>query len=265
MAGPSPSWNTIPLEATYRKLDGVPDTGKVVFTVMNRVVSITDDIIFPKGGKIEATLNDSGAIVVAEFPAVDDPDNSPNDWSIKVEEVLGSGGGEIYYIQPKLSMLPDGLNLRSVMVDATELLPPTPVRGVAGGLAELNSLGLVVNEDGTPATFVEKEFTMTGPLLPKVGTHKVYNNTGRTLRNVIARASVDLTPGGAPIIIDVIKMGVTMFTGGIDRPTIFPGSVTDVGSPIVSTWENGTYLTVDVVQVGTEVTGSDLTVQVSGQ
>jgi hypothetical protein len=111
---PSPNWNTVPVFATWRNLDGSPKTGSIKFTILERVYANTDDIIFPGGDSLVVDLI-KGSINV-NFPAVDDPDISPNDWSVKVEEKFPDGSGATYYIQPKLTDLPIGLNLSKNIV-----------------------------------------------------------------------------------------------------------------------------------------------------
>jgi hypothetical protein len=111
---PSPNWNTVPVFATWLNLDGSPKTGSIKFTVAERVYANTDDIIFPGGDSVSVDLV-KGSIAV-DFPAVDDPDISPNDWSVKVEEKFPDNSGATYYIQPKLSDLPTGVNLNQIFV-----------------------------------------------------------------------------------------------------------------------------------------------------
>ena len=76
------------------------------------------------------------------------------------------------------------------------------------------------------------------------------------------RASVGTAPTGAAIIVDVLKNGTTLFTGGTDRPQIAISGFTDTGVPAVTSVAAGDYLTVSVTQIGSTVKGSDLTIQI---
>lgn len=148
MTAPSPSWQTIRVFGTFRKLDATPHSGTIEFTFSTRVVSNTDDVIFPAGSVLSVPLDGSGHVEI-QIPAVDDPDNFPANWSVKVTERLAAGGGLTYYIQPTLAMVAGGLNLRSLVLDSTNSTPaPALTKGVPGGLAALNANGDVVNAAG---------------------------------------------------------------------------------------------------------------------
>lgn len=151
--GPAASWTGIPVFGTYLNFDGTPKQGKIVFTIATRIVDNTDDIIFPGGGAVQVTLGAETGTASVNVPAVDDPDISPNDWQVRVDEKLTDGSGKSYYIQPLLADLnntPPGINLRQVVVppDAPNAAPPTYMRGVAGGVAALDSAGNVLDADG---------------------------------------------------------------------------------------------------------------------
>lgn len=90
-----------------------------------------------------------------------------------------------------------------------------------------------------------------------------YNDTGRTLTFASVRATAVTAPTGATLIVDVNKDGTTIFTTQASRPTIaISGNTNKVTNPDVTTIADGSYLTVNVDQVGSTVAGSDLTVQV---
>lgn len=103
-------------------------------------------------------------------------------------------------------------------------------------------------------------FSVGGVLASQTFTMRLYANRAMTISSV--RASVGSYPVGSSIVIDVMKNGVTIFTGGVDRPTIASGTYTDVGTPDVTALAAGDYLTVTIVSVGSTTAGSDLTVQV---
>ena len=103
---------------------------------------------------------------------------------------------------------------------------------------------------------------MAGTLLTFVGTSRVYNDIGSAVTITSVRASVGSAPTGSSVIVDVLKNGTTIFTGGTGRPTIAAGANTATGSPAVTSWANGEYLTITVAQIGSTSAGADLTVQV---
>lgn len=95
------------------------------------------------------------------------------------------------------------------------------------------------------------------------GTYRIYNPTGGplTMRGVVASVGGN-TPSGASIVVQLKVDGVAAFVDA-NRPTIAAGGRTSgVASTLaVTAWPAGSYLTVDVVQVGSTTAGSKLTVQ----
>lgn len=104
-----------------------------------------------------------------------------------------------------------------------------------------------------------------GTLTTTTGKGRWYNDTGQTLVITGVRASVGTPPSGASIIVDVNLGGTTIFTTQGNRPTIpAPGSTSGkVTNMNVTSWPSGTYLSVDVDQIGSVLAGADLTVQIS--
>lgn len=109
----------------------------------------------------------------------------------------------------------------------------------------------------------EVTFSKPGTLGVATGLFRWYNDTGRTLTFVSARASVSTAPTGATVIADVNVDGTTVFTTQSNRPAIaISGFSTKSTTFQVTTIADGHYLTVDIDQVGSTIPGSDLTVQV---
>lgn len=103
-------------------------------------------------------------------------------------------------------------------------------------------------------------FTMEGDLVTKVGTLKWKNRGNSTIDAVLL--VVGEAPIGANIIVDVNKNGTTLFSTG--KPTILDGE-TDNGSgsvPSSTLLVDGDEITVDIDQVGSSTSGSDLTVEI---
>lgn len=100
-------------------------------------------------------------------------------------------------------------------------------------------------------------------LLPELVRMRVYNEYGvpRTINRVFA--SVDTVPVGADIILDILKNGSSIFADPSDRPIIADGANTGATTTIDdAVWGEGDYLQMEIVQVGSSVSGSDLTVHI---
>src|SRR6266705_3373522 len=111
-------------------------------------------------------------------------------------------------------------------------------RGVLGGTRR----GLGPN--------VVPAFSFTGTLSVLTGTYRWYNDTGASLAISKVRASVGTAPTGSPVILDLRLNGTSAFTNTTNRPTIPIAGNTATAIPDVVVVNDGDYLTVDVVQVG---------------
>lgn len=107
--------------------------------------------------------------------------------------------------------------------------------------------------------------SMGGTLVLATGKGRWFNDTGQTLVITGVRASVGTAPTGSSILVDVNLGGTTIFTTQGNRPAITATNFTSgkVTNMNVTSWTSGTYLSVDVDQIGSSVAGADLTVQVS--
>ncbi len=105
-------------------------------------------------------------------------------------------------------------------------------------------------------------FSISGAAYVTAGQGRVYIESSRTITRV--RASVGTAPTGASLIVDVLKNGTSIYSGTpANRPTIAAGSYTALGgTPTTTTFVSGDYITVSVVQIGSGVAGSDLTVSI---
>lgn len=105
-------------------------------------------------------------------------------------------------------------------------------------------------------------FSISGAAYVTAGQGRVYIKSSRTITRV--RASVGTAPTGASLIVDVLKNGTSIYSGTpANRPTIAAGSYTALGgTPTTTTFVSGDYITVSVVQIGSGVAGSDLTVSI---
>lgn len=107
-------------------------------------------------------------------------------------------------------------------------------------------------------------YSNQGALSVKTGTFRLYNDSGAAWTITGVRASVGTAPTGASVIVDVNVDGTTIFTTQANRPTVAAAAFTSgvVTNMNVTSVATGSYLTVDIDQVGSTVAGSDLCVQV---
>lgn len=125
-------------------------------------------------------------------------------------------------------------------------------------------LNVAHNSDGSARVAVVLPYSCGGVLTTGAGTFRLYNDSGNswTIHNV--RASVGTAPTGASVIIDINVDGTTIFSTQANRPTIAVSTNTSglVSNMNTTTVANGSYMTVDIDQIGSTVAGSDLTVQI---
>lgn len=107
------------------------------------------------------------------------------------------------------------------------------------------------------------QFAVPGVLTVQPGDSRAYNRTGQPMTIRGCWAAAGTAPGGQPVVVDVLRNGVTIYTTVPNRPQVPAGSNGGgITVPDVTVLADGDYLTVDVVQVGTGPAGSDLTVGV---
>lgn len=148
MPAPAPSWNTCRVYGTWNKMDGSLRPGTYKVTLPFRVTNATDDVIIPAGVFATGELNTTPGVpsLDVDVPSNSDPDNSPNGWQPVIEVTFPDAAGEKYLIDTPV----DGeVNLRTVVLAASIPVPQTVlIRGVPGGLAELDADGDVIDAEG---------------------------------------------------------------------------------------------------------------------
>lgn len=84
---------------------------------------------------------------------------------------------------------------------------------------------------------------------------------------VAIRAMIETAPTGAPIVLDINKNGVTIFTTQGNRPTIAIGANDsgEVTNMDLTAIVKGDYLTLDIDQIGSTVAGQNLTLLIVGR
>jgi hypothetical protein len=106
-------------------------------------------------------------------------------------------------------------------------------------------------------------FSQGGTLTTGTGAFRLYNRDGVTHTIHTVTASVGTQPTGDSILVDVNKNGTTIFTTQSNRPTIAVSTNEDEsGTPDVTSWAAGDYLTIDIDQIGSTIAGANLTVTV---
>jgi hypothetical protein len=137
-------------------------------------------------------------------------------------------------------------------------------KGAANGVAQLDGSGKV-NPGQLQTSNITKvlPYSYMGNVSTGPGNFRLYNDTGATWTITGVRASVGTAPTGAALIVDINKNGTTIFTTQANRPTIAAAANTsgNVTAIDITTVAAGEFLTVDIDQTGSTVTGADLTVQ----
>lgn len=106
-------------------------------------------------------------------------------------------------------------------------------------------------------------FTVEGELEIAVGMLKIPNVTGRTLTLSKVYLIVGTAPVDASILVDININNTTIFTTQEKRPAILTTATTGQSADLdVTSWEDGSCLTMDIDQIGSTTAGSDLTVVV---
>jgi hypothetical protein len=130
----------------------------------------------------------------------------------------------------------------------------------ATGLAAVAGTSAVVPEPadaGTTGTLAVP-FSRNGTLSATTGTLPFVLVSTRTITGL--RMACGTAPVGAPVIVDILKNGTTIYTTQSNRPTI-PAGATDSGPvalPDVTSLALGDHLTITIAQIGSSVPGADL-------
>jgi hypothetical protein len=87
---------------------------------------------------------------------------------------------------------------------------------------------------------------------PRVGQHRIYNDSGSTRVINAVRAAVGTVDTGTTLIVDVKKEGTSIFSSTGARPTIATSTNSNKSTAMgaASVWNDGQYITVDVPQAG---------------
>lgn len=136
----------------------------------------------------------------------------------------------------------------------------TPTNGdfVAG--SSLRVVGVKNTGGGSSTQNSQALFSIKGTLITESGVIPIPNVMGRSLTISKVYLRVAEPPTGSAIIADINKDGSTIFTNQANRPQIAAGAYTGQTTSIdVPTWADGSYLTMDIDQVGSSTAGSTIT------
>ncbi len=147
---------------------------------------------------------------------------------------------------------------------------------LSGGID--NRVGACVLIPGTVEAYLETtiadndfgmdvaRFVIAGTVAVSTGTVRLYAEVDRQI--YACRVVANTAPTGANLIVDVNLDGATIYTTAANRPTIIaaanvgawtlPDRVASAGTQIAK----GSYMSVDVDQIGSTIAGADLTVEV---
>ncbi len=111
--------------------------------------------------------------------------------------------------------------------------------------------------------FTDVTFSSSGTLATGTGAFRWYNTTGRTLTFNTVVASVGTAPASQSILCDVNVDGSTIWATQGNRVAVAAAANTGTATSFdTTTIATAHYITVDIDQVGTGTTGSNLTVQI---
>lgn len=114
------------------------------------------------------------------------------------------------------------------------------------------------HKHGMPDIYIPVTFAYKGTIATGTGVLRWYNDSGRTLTIAKIRASAGTAPTGAAILDDVNVDGTTIWSTQGNRVTIAAGANTGSTTTFnTTTIADGSYLTVDIDQVGSTVVGAD--------
>ena len=98
---------------------------------------------------------------------------------------------------------------------------------------------------------------------PRTGTHRIYNDSGRTRVIDAVRATVTTPDSGTALIVDVKREGTSIFLNAGSRPTIAVNGTTNKATSMggASVWNDGQYITIEVPQAGAAHANLDVNVE----
>lgn len=167
----------------------------------------------------------------------------------------GGGGADPNAIHVNQANEISGIANKAVPAAADMLVIEDSAAGNIKKMVYVDDLGLIQVR--------ETIFTYSGNIVLGGGLLRLYNQTGVTQVITEVFIAVSTAPTGANLIVDIHKDGVTIFTNQAHRPEIVAAGFTDGTTDIdVPNWADGSYLTAIIDQIGSTITGANLTIHV---
>ena len=230
----------VTITGTYLDSGGQPIRGRGYIEPTTKVLSNqSGDLVTVDGVPFKLDVNGSFSVDVL---ATDDPTVSPQNFTYRLG--FRSSDAEVF----------------------DDIIFQAPAAGGTYDVADLIDLGSPLDPsqyDNLAARLADQvAFSYPGTVPAVLGTARIYNDAAvsRTITSV--RASAGTAPAGSGLVVDVNLDGASIFTSS-PRPQIDDGANTGTAVPDTVVWPSGSYLTVDVAQVGSTTAGADLTVSVS--
>jgi hypothetical protein len=182
-----------------------------------------------------------------------DVDNALDQLAERVDDLEGAGGGSGHTIEDETTPLTNRskLSFQGAGVTATD---------DSGNDRTIVTIGSQTSVSPDLVAI----FAIDLPTLAlATGALRIYNTTGttRTISKVYAAANT--APTGNDLIMDIHKDGTTIFGTQSQRPKVVAGANTGYTTGMtVTDWADGSYLTMDVDQIGSTVAGGQLTLHV---
>lgn len=253
------SFTQVALEGTVTLDHETPANGAVVSLLLNTPITDGTQIVAPEPVTTRCASDGTFGLTVN---ANDDTTTLPLNTYYQVSITYGNQTlSEFNVIVPKADI--SGVDLFSLaQLPNPNVVNPYVSQLVAGTGIVLSPTG------GTGQVIVSSSaggivyFSRPGQL--GVETENARLPAPSALSIVSAMAMVNTAPTGASLVVDILKNGSTIWpTNPGNRPTITAGNFTSsLVVPDVTSLSAGDYLQVSIVQVGSTVPGSDLTVSV---
>lgn len=150
-------------------------------------------------------------------------------------------------------------------LDAGTLVPTAELgTGAASATKFLRGDQTWATPASTGITLKEAAFGFPGTVFTKTGTQRWYADRAYTCTSIIT--SLGTAPTGANLRLDINIDGATAFTNQTQRPNVTAGTnvqikTTNLGNLV--TLASGSYITLDVDQIGSTEPGAELTCQIT--
>jgi hypothetical protein len=246
-------------------VDNTSDASKPVSTATQTALDlkIDESLIAAKGDIVVGTANDTPAVLSVgtnnQFLRADSAETSGLRWDTLDSADLPAHDHNASQITAGTLVVARGGTGLSTVTAGSYL------RGAGTSALEVRAPATVLSDIGAAAAghthTIRKTipFDFAGNLVVGTGGARMYNREGVTLTIVGVWLYIITAPTTQAAILDIHKVGTTIYTTQANRPQIAAGAnVGALAVPDVTTWADGDYLTIDVDQIGSGTVGADL-------